>query len=491
MTKWHQIAETLHLPSRALIGGALKEASDGGTLPAINPATGAEIARVAACTADDVHSAVVAARASFDGGAWSRAAPAHRKAALLRLAELLRAELDRLAVMESLDMGKLVTQARGNDLPNAIGILQWHAEEADKAYGETTSPRPGNTVLIERVPLGVVGAVVPWNFPLNMALWKCTPALAAGNSVVLKPAEQSNFTALRFGELALEAGLPEGVLNVVPGHGAVAGRALGLHPDVDVLAFTGSTEVGRLFLQYAGQSNLKQVWLECGGKSPLIVFADCDDLPGAAAAAAEGIFYNQGQVCSATSRVLVDRKVAAPFAELLRGELAKYRPGDPLDPASGMGPLVSAAQQRRVLGYIEAGRREATLLAGGGQPEGTGFHVEPTILTDVPPGATIAQEEIFGPVLAVTTFESEAEAIALANGSAYGLAASLWTSDFRRAHRVAAAIRAGLVAVNAVDPIDPAVPFGGFRQSGFGRDLSRHAAEKYTGLRSTWLRFAS
>ncbi|WP_240230571.1 aldehyde dehydrogenase [Devosia lacusdianchii] len=488
---WHALAGSVALPNQAVIGGQQVDARSGKRFATINPATGALLTDIAEGDAADIDAAVAAARRSFDAGHWRNQSPLARKQVLLRLAELMRAEQQQLAAMESLDMGKLVRDASGNDIPTAINILQWHAEEIDKVYDEVAPLPPGNIGLIRRVPLGVVGAVVPWNFPLNMAVWKCAPALAAGNSVVLKPAEQSPLTALRFAQLALEAGLPEGVLNVVPGFGETAGQALGRHMDVDCLAFTGSTAVGKMFLRYAGDSNLKQVWLECGGKSPVVVFEDCEDLETAADQVASGIFYNQGQVCSAGSRLIVQNSIRTKFLDLLTARLSQYQPGDPLDPRSGLGAMVEARHAANVMRYVEAGRREATLVAGGNavQVDGSGSFIEPTIFADVHPDAVIAREEIFGPVLAVLGFSDEDKAIALANDSIYGLGASLWTDNLSRAHRVSEQLVAGVVGVNVVDPINPAVPFGGFRQSGSGRDLSRHAVEKYTALKTTWIRF--
>lgn len=488
---WHKTAKSVPLPTQAIIGGRQVDARSGKRFATINPATGETLADIVEGDATDVDDAVTSARRSFDAGHWRNQSPLARKRVLLKLAELLHAEQQQLAAMESLDMGKLVRDAAGNDIPTAINILQWHAEEVDKTYDEVAPLPVGNVGLIRRVPLGVVGAVVPWNFPLNMAIWKCAPALAAGNSVVLKPAEQSPLTALRFAQLALEAGLPEGVLNVVPGFGETAGQALGRHMDVDCLAFTGSTAVGKMFLRYAGDSNLKQVWLECGGKSPVVVFEDCEDLETAADQVVSGILYNQGQVCSAGSRLIVQDSIRARFLDLLTERMAQYRPGDPLDPQSRLGAMVEAKHAANVMRYIEAGCREATLVAGGNAVtvNGRGSFIEPTIFSDVRPDAVIAREEIFGPVLAVLGFADEAEAIALANDSVYGLGASVWTDNLSRAHRVSEQIVAGVVGVNVVDPVNPAIPFGGFRQSGSGRDLSRHAAEKYTALKTTWIRF--
>lgn len=488
---WHEIARSLTLPSRAVIDGRKVEARAGRSFASTNPATGEVLAQVVEGDAADIDLAVASARDAFERGDWSRRPPGERKKVMLRLAELMRAEMAALSAMESLDMGKLVRDASGNDIPAAINILQWHAEEADKLYDEMAPLPEGNIGMIRRVPLGVVGAVVPWNFPLNMAVWKCAPALAAGNSVVLKPAEQSPFTAIRLAELALEAGLPAGVLNVVPGFGETAGQALGRHMDVDCLAFTGSTSVGKLFLRYAGLSNMKQVWLECGGKSPVIVFPDCQDLEAAADQVTSGIFYNQGQVCSAGSRLFVQESIETAFIDLLLKRAANYQPGDPLDTSSGLGAMVDANHASNVMRFIEEGRKGATLATGGkaASVNGKGSFIEPTIFVDVRPDAVIARDEIFGPVLSVMRFRDEDEAIRMANDSVYGLAASIFTDDLSRAHRVSSRLNAGVVAVNVVDPVSPTVPFGGFKQSGSGRDLSRHAIEKYTALKTTWVRY--
>ncbi|MPY80115.1 MAG: aldehyde dehydrogenase family protein [Actinophytocola sp.] len=484
---WLQLATRITPRTGAYIGGAFTAAASGATLPSHNPATGELIAEVAACGPADVDVAVTAARDAFDAGAWSRADPASRKAVLLRLAELISEHRDELALLDSLDMGRLVADTHDIDVPFAASLFRWYGEALDKLYGEIAPTGSGDLALVGRAPLGVIGAVVPWNFPLDMATWKLAPALAAGNSVVLKPAEQSPLSALRLAELATEAGLPDGVLNVVPGYGDPAGKALGLHPDVDSIAFTGSTDVGKLFLRYAAESNLKQVWPECGGKSPNLVFADAD-LDAAAEAACAGIFANQGEVCSANSRLLVAREIHEDLLARVVATAKDYAPGDPLDPASRMGALVDEAHTQRVLDYIDVGRREARLACGGARVEGPGCFVEPTVFDDVSPDVRIAREEIFGPVLCVTPFDTEDEAIALANGSGYGLAASVWTPDLSRALRVSDALRVGTVSVNTVDALSAQTPFGGFGQSGYGRDLSLHALEKYTGRKTTWIK---
>jgi gamma-glutamyl-gamma-aminobutyraldehyde dehydrogenase len=491
LADWKAAAAKLSFRNNAFIDGAFAPALSGKTFPSVNPATEAVITNVAACDAEDVDRAVKAARAAFEDGRWSGKTPAERKAALLKLADLIRANLAEFALLESLDMGKLVTEAAAIDVPGAAGVFQWFAEAIDKIYDEIAPTGRGNVAMVRREALGVVGAVTPWNFPLDMAAWKCAPALAMGNSVVLKPAEQSPLSALLLAELALEAGVPAGVFNVVPGFGETAGKALGLHPDVDCIAFTGSTEVGKYFLGYSAQSNMKQVWLECGGKSPNLIFDDCDDLDAAADMAAFGIFFNQGEICSANSRLLVQRGIADAFLEKMKDRAGRYIPGDPLDPASTMGAIVDGRQCDRVQSYIEHGKTTAKLVAGGERVTvaGKGHFIQPTIFADVDPNDRLSREEIFGPVLAVTVFDTEEEAVALANDTIYGLAASVWTSNLSRAHRLIDQLKAGTVSVNTVDALSPMTPFGGFKQSGVGRDLSLHAFDKFSGLKTAWIKY--
>ena len=488
---WHDRAKGLTFQTKAFIGGKLVDAASGRTFESVNPATNAHLATVAECDVEDVNRAVAAARHAFDSGVWSRTAPGDRKAVLLRLADLIRANLDDLALMESLDTGKPITNALTADIPASADTFQWFAEAIDKVYDEIAPAGPGNLALIKRDAMGVVACVVPWNYPLLMACWKIAPALAAGNSVVLKPAEQSPLTALRLAELAVEAGLPDGVLNVLPGFGETVGQALGRHMDVDCIAFTGSTEVGKYFLKYSAESNMKPAWLECGGKSPNMIFADCDDLEAAADAAAFGIWYDQGEVCTANSRLLVEESIKDRFLDLLKARAGNWQPGDPLNPATPMGAIVEPRQTERILSYIEKGKAQARLVAGGEQKTigGSSNFVTPTIFDGVSNDMTIAQEEIFGPVLSVMTFKTEEEAVRIANASIYGLAASVWSNNLKRVMRLSDSIRVGTLSVNCMDAASNIVPFGGFKQSGIGRDQSLHAFDKYTNLKTVWIKF--
>lgn len=488
-TEWQELADGLDLRTKAFIGGEYVDAASGETFESIDPATGAKRADVAAAGSEDVDRAVRAARASFESGVWAEAAPLERKGTLLRLADLLEANADELAALMTIDMGKPIGDAVGE-----VGIsarnLRWFAELVDKVYGEVAPlPRMAHAY-ITREPIGVVGAIVPWNYPLLMPMWKLSPALATGNSVVLKPAEQSPLVALKLAELAAEAGLPDGVLNVVPGLGETAGKALAQHMDVDKVAFTGSTEVGRLMMRYAAESNLKKVSLELGGKSPAVILADAPDMSFVAGMAAEGIYANAGQVCNAGSRLFVHREVRDEFVEELAKASEKWQPGNPFDPSTAMGPLVSESQLERVTGYMDVARDEGADVSLGGNRangEGGGYFFEPTILSGVDNNMRVAQEEIFGPVVVTIDFDSDEEGIRLANESPYGLAAGVFTRDVSKAHKLARKLRAGSVYVNCWDYGGDTLPVGGYKQSGTGRDKSLHALDNYTELKSTYV----
>lgn len=487
LSHFEALSTATPLPGRAIIDGKATPALSGETFDNVTPRNGVVLNAVASCGEKDVDLAVAAARRAFEDGHWRKLHYRDKKRILLKLADLMERDAEILALLESLDVGKPIANSLGGDIPGSIRTLRYYAEAIDKVTGEVGPEAPDRFSFAVHEPLGVIGIIVPWNFPLLMAIWKVAPALAMGNSIVLKPAEQSPLTALKLGELALEAGIPPGVLNVVPGFGATAGKALGLHMDVDMLAFTGSGTVGKLLMQYSGQSNLKRVSLELGGKSPQLVFADCPDLDAAAVNAAWGIFYNQGEVCTAASRLLVAEQIADDFTERVLKVARTIAAGDPLDPNTNFGAMVSKEQMQTALRYIETGTREGNKLALGGKrvrEDTGGYYVEPTVFENVTPTHTLAREEVFGPVLAITRFRDADDAFRIANDTIYGLAAGLWTRDVSLAHRAARELKAGLVWVNGWDSCDITMPFGGFKQSGFGRDRSMHALHKYADLKA-------
>jgi gamma-glutamyl-gamma-aminobutyraldehyde dehydrogenase len=485
-------ASPLPIHRHAYIDGAFVPAASGATMPSLDPASGAVLAEVAACGEADIDVAVAAARDVFERGDWSRAHPAHRRRTLTRFAKLIERHAEDLARLDSLEAGKPITDCRDGDIPETAETFRWFAEAIDKVYDRVAPTGVDVVARITREPIGVVGAVIPWNFPALMFAWKVAPALAMGNSVVVKPAEQTSLSALLLASLGRDAGLPKGVLNVVPGLGEEAGRALGLHPDVDMVTFTGSTEVGRFFLQYAAASNLKRVTLECGGKSPQIVLASARDLDEAAAEAIRAAFWNMGENCSAGSRILVERSIHADFVERLVRAAADLRVGHPSEPRTQVGPLIDPAACDRSESFVARGVADGARVAFGGERVlvGTGgWYYAPTVLDDVPAGSPVATEEIFGPIVAVIPFDTEEEAIALANATSYGLAASLWTDDIDAAHRVSRLLKAGTVSINCYSEGDVTTPFGGFRQSGFGgRDKGLESLEQYSECKTTWLK---
>ncbi|MGV3583114.1 MAG: aldehyde dehydrogenase [Methylophilus sp.] len=487
---WKTLSTQIKLDGRAFIGGKRMDTS--ACFDCISPIDGKKIAEVSRGGAADINAAVTSARAAFEDGRWAHKSPRERKNIMVRFSELLLQNAETLALIESLDMGKPVKYSLNVDVNSAANSLRWFGESIDKVYDEIAPTAKSALALITREPVGVVGAIVPWNYPMLMACWKIAPALAAGNSVILKPSEKSSLTALKLAELAIEAGIPPGVLNVVPGFGHEAGSALALHMDVDCIAFTGSTNVGKMIMQYAGQSNLKRAWTELGGKSPFIVMADAD-VEAAAESCIASIFFNQGESCNAPSRLIIDASVQQRFLDKALSLIPQYQPANPLDSDTVMGALVDETQLNTVMRYITAGKAEgANCITGGNRvmEQSGGYYVAPTIFTEVNNNMTIAREEIFGPVLSVITFTDPVEAVRIANDTPYGLAASVWSRDISRAHLTAQALRAGTIHVNCYDDDDITVPFGGYKQSGNGRDKSLHALEKYTELKTTWIKLS-
>lgn len=479
------------ITANAVIGNKLAGARSGATFDTVNPANGQVLAQVPDCSDDDVDAAVSAARRAADKGPWPAMTPAERRRLMIRFCNILDAHADELALLETLEAGKPIADTSGIDVPEAIEAIRWHAEASDKVYGQTSPSGPGVVSTIEREPVGVVAAVLPWNFPLMMAAWKIGPALAAGNTMVLKPAEQTSLATLRLAELALEAGLPDGVINAIPGDGAQVGEPLGRHGSVDAVAFTGSTETGRRFLNYSAESNLKRVLLECGGKNPAVVMADADNLEQVADHIATSVFWNAGQNCSSNSRLIVHRSLHDELLELITQRVGEWVVGDPLDPSTKIGAIIEQAHLDKILDNVAAASAEGAELVLGGsrvREDSGGWFMQPTVFSGVTGGMRIAQEEVFGPVLGVTAFDQPEQAIELANNTEYGLAASVFTSDVRTAHLAARRIKAGTVTVNCYGEGDISTPFGGYKLSGFGgRDNSLAAHDQYTEQKTIWL----
>jgi gamma-glutamyl-gamma-aminobutyraldehyde dehydrogenase len=481
------IAKSISFPNNAFINGAFKPAISGKTLATVNPATGETLTEIAACSSEDVDYAVGKAKEAFEDGRWRLLPPGERKAVLLKFAKLLEDNRHELAVLESLDSGKPVSECQQVDVPDTIHTLRWHAELIDKLYDHTAPVGNNALTMVVREPIGVVGCVLPWNFPLLMLAWKIGPALASGCSVIVKPAEQTSLTTLRVAELAFEAGVPAGVLNIVTGTGKEVGEPIGLHKDVDMVSFTGSTATGRRFLHYSADSNLKRVVLECGGKNPAVVMDDAEDLDLVAEQVVNGAFWNMGENCSATSRLLVHASVKDELLERMGAYIREWKMGDPLDPHNRVGALVSTDHFNKVKSYLELAIQEKLDVIYGGDTQ-DGAYVQPTVLDGVDRDSRLFQEEIFGPVLTVTSFNSISEAIALANDTVYGLAASVYTSNLRNAIKLSREIRAGIVTVNCFGEGDASTPFGGYKESGFGgRDKSVFAHDQYTEIKTIWI----
>lgn len=491
ITDWQQLAQALEFEGRAFVDGKFVDADSQQTFDCISPIDGRCLTKVSACDISEVDNAVAVSRRAFEQGVWRDLAPGARKNVLLKFADLIEEHGEILALTESLDMGKPINDALNVDIPATIRAIRWTAEAIDKLYDEIAPTAPDEIGMVTREAVGVVGAIVPWNFPMIMAAWKVAPALAMGNSVILKPSEKSPLTAIKLGELAYQAGVPEGVFNILPGYGHTTGKAMALHMDIDTLVFTGSTVVAKQLMLYAGESNMKRVWTEAGGKSPNVVFADAPNLDEAAEAAAAAICFNQGEVCTAGSRLMVESSIYDVFMEKVRKAFAKWQPNNPLSSTTAVGAIVDEIQLQRVKSFIDTAKREGAQCTVGGElisPVTGGYYIQPTVFEDVTSDMTIFKEEIFGPVLSVTRFDSESQALRLANDSIFGLAAAVWTSNLSRAHRFAAGLRAGSVWVNQYDGGDMTAPFGGYKQSGNGRDKSLHAFDKYSEIKATWVK---
>ncbi len=487
--EFEAIASKMELPNCSFINGKFAAAKSGETFQTINPASGEVITEVASCDAADVDYAVAKAREAFEAGHWSKMHPSERKDVMIRLVKLLKRHRHELAVLESVESGKPIRDCVTIDLPETMHCLAWHAEAVDKMYDQVSPSGDDALGLIVREPMGVVACVLPWNFPLMMAAWKIGPALASGNSVIIKPAEQTSMTALRLADLAYEAGVPAGVLNVVTGLGETAGHAIGMHGDINAVSFTGSTEVGRKFLEYSARSNLKRIVLECGGKNPCVVLEDAENLDDVARHVVHAVFWNMGQNCTSNSRLIVHRNIKDDLLDKVHARIRDWPTGHPLEPSNALGAMVTREHFDKVMGYVETGKKEGAEVTAGGEAiaEGDGLYIAPTVFDGVKPEMTIARDEIFGPVLSVIPVASDAQAVEIANDTPYGLQASLFTSNVKRAHRVARALQAGTVTVNCYGEGDITTPFGGYKQSGFGgRDNSLKAHDQYTETKTIW-----